>query len=104
MTVTPGQFIQAAAPLILNEPIPMRLFRISQTTNPGYDTYDSAVVCAPDEETARNINPFNGKPMDWTSANFDLWCLIPGDVIVEEIGAAFEGIKQGVVCASFNAG
>lgn len=31
----------------------MKLFLISQTQNNDYDTYDSAVVTAPDEETAK---------------------------------------------------
>jgi len=31
----------------------MKLFLISQDENDGYDTYDSAVVCAKDEEAAK---------------------------------------------------
>ncbi|MFA6125419.1 hypothetical protein [Sphingomonas sp.] len=38
----------------------MKLFLISQNQNYDYDTYDSAVVAAPDEETARLMNPRNG--------------------------------------------
>ena len=30
----------------------MKLFLITQEHNKGYDSYDSAVVAAPDEETA----------------------------------------------------
>lgn len=35
----------------------MKLFKIWQTENNGYDTYDSAVVAAESEEDAVNINP-----------------------------------------------
>ena len=35
----------------------MKLYLLKQNTNEGYDTYDSCVVCAKDEETARHIHP-----------------------------------------------
>ncbi len=35
----------------------MNLYRISQTVNDEYDNFDSAVVCAESEESARNIHP-----------------------------------------------
>lgn len=38
----------------------MKLFLISQTQNNDYDTCDSAVVAAPDEETARSTTPAMG--------------------------------------------
>lgn len=82
----------------------MKLYRISQTQNLGYDTYDSAVVCAPNEETARNIHPGEAK-MLFGRTGFDrTWCSMPEDVLVEYIGKATKGINQGVIVASFNAG
>ena len=82
----------------------MKLFKIWQTVNNDYDTYDSAVVIATDEDDARKINPGNidgfvpVKPAD-----YDSWCGI-GDVKVEYLGEAKEGAKRSIVCASFNAG
>ena len=35
----------------------MKLYKISQTFNSGYDTYDCAIVCAKSEDVARNIIP-----------------------------------------------
>ena len=84
----------------------MELFLISQSENNDYDTYDSAVVCAPGETVARNMNPRDGEPMtdkDWDYA-YSSWCSSPDKVKVEHIGKALEGAKQGVVCSSFNAG
>lgn len=85
----------------------MKLYRISQTENVDYDTYDSAVVAAPDEHTARIMNPATGEEKtEWLRENnpFEEWCYSPDQVTVEYIGEAAEGIKQGVICASFNAG
>lgn len=84
----------------------MKLFKISQAENHDYYTYDSAVVAAPDEATARGMNPCpqSGKLITaWVDAS-DFWCSSPDAVIVEYIGEAAEGTKQGVICASFNAG
>ena len=81
----------------------MKLFLISQSQNWEYDTYEEAVVIAENEEEARNMNPGTGKPMtekDWTSSK---WCDSPEHVKVEYLGESISN-KQGVVCASFNAG
>ena len=82
----------------------MKLFLISQDQNNGYDTYDSAVVAAPDEETARYMDPSSGEPMDRWTAWGDTWCDGHQYVSVRYIGEAADGVAQGVVCASFNAG
>jgi hypothetical protein len=81
----------------------MNLYLISQKANNGYDTYDSAVVAAPDEETARQMNPGNGEPMKW-GEKWTSWAYAPEQVTVGLLGTAVEGTKQGVICASFNAG
>ena len=82
----------------------MKLFLISQKENSGYDTYESAVVAAPDEETARVLYPGNGLPIsDWHDWRGD-WATDPANVNVEYIGEALPGTTQGVICASFNAG
>jgi hypothetical protein len=85
----------------------MNLYKISQDANSGYDTFDSAVVCAENEEIARNMDPA-GSPdedlpnlMDWHNHPGCLWCESPDLVKVELIGSAAPKLPQGVICASF---
>jgi hypothetical protein len=90
----------------------MKLWLISQDANSGYETYDSAVVAAPDADTARLIHPgggerwhpdrgwvynmgHDGHGWGWTT---------PDRVAVRLVGEALPEIAEGVVCASFNAG
>ena len=77
----------------------MNLYLISQTQNDNYDTFDSAVVAAEHPAKARIMNPGGiNKEIDlstWTSPEF---------VKVELIGEAIHGTKEGVICASYNAG
>ena len=75
----------------------MKLFKIWQTENNGYDTYDSAVVAAKSEEDAVNINPAH-------NPNFYHSWASPDKVRVEYLGTAKPGTKRGVICASFNTG
>jgi hypothetical protein len=84
----------------------MKLFLISQDENQNYETYDSAVVAAPDEESARQMDP-GGKNGAFTNFPFEVypnWCSSPNWVTVKLIGDAVPGLPLGVVCASFNAG
>ena len=76
----------------------MNLYKISQTVNNGYDTYDSAVVCAISKEKAKQIQP--STVGDWYALS---WCAVK-DVGVKYIGKAGKDIPVGVVMASFNAG
>lgn len=80
----------------------MKLFLISQDSNNDYDTYDSAVVAAEDEATARLMSPAGGM-QDWGKA-FSSWCIFPERVKVDYIGEAKPDTEQGVICASYNAG
>lgn len=82
----------------------MKLYVISQGKNRDYDTYDTAVVSAPDEEIARNMNPADGKPMTKWGRAFSSWCSSPDDVSVRYLGEAADSVGVGVVCASFNSG
>lgn len=83
----------------------MNLYLISQNTHNGYDTYDSAVVCAHDSGAARLVHPDRDAVEDWPLDRWKLKCWVhPDRVMVELIGVAREGIPAGVVCASFNAG
>lgn len=74
----------------------MNIYYISQNVNNEWDTYESAVVAAPDENTARNMHPSGDD--DYTT---EMWCE-PKDVIVKYLGEAAEGIAQGVICAEFS--
>ena len=84
----------------------MKLFLISQTENNDYDTFDSAVVAAPDEDTARLLDPgsFDGKPYTEWDKHYSTWCRSPEQVSVRYLGEADPDIGLGVICASFNAG
>lgn len=86
----------------------MKLFKISQTINNDYDTFDSAIVCAVDEFAARRIHPIegwgcHGREVAWQKEQ-GCWAKSADDVQVEEIGIAKDGAEEGVVLASFNAG
>ena len=100
----------------------MKLYKLSQEINNHYDTYDSVIVCAENEEEARKIHPAHyvthyrdgawygtysrppfeeyeeGYSSNWV--NFDQIDKIK----VEYIGEASKDIKKGVILASFNAG
>lgn len=84
----------------------MNLYLISQTENRDYDTYDSAVVCAPDENAARYMCPTGDvlTKENWADKCRWHWCLSPDVVSVELLGKANKNISVGVVCASFHAG
>jgi hypothetical protein len=81
------------------------LWLISQDQNTGYDTYDSAVVCAETEEDAKRIHPdgrVNDKP---ERKDFSDWA--PPEKVRAAILASSPayGVEAGaVICASFNAG
>ena len=75
----------------------MFLYLISQSVHGDYDTYDSAVVAAKSKKAARQITPASS----WDSSS---WCNSPDQVEVKLIGKASREVKEGVICASFNAG
>ncbi len=78
----------------------MKLYKLTQSVNNGYDTYDSVVVAARSAKAARMIHPAK-ENWDGTNDEWGDWCDVE-DVVVEEIGTA--KLKTGVVLASFNAG
>ncbi len=79
----------------------MKLWIIWQEENNGYDTYDSAVVAAENEEAARLTLP--SEYGTWGDRHPD-WASTPDKVNVRLIGEALPEVVAGVVCASFNAG
>lgn len=78
----------------------MKLWKISQTANDGYDTYDSAVVAAETEDEARLMHPDGGA---LRNSLYDSWVRHPEDVKVEYLAYAV-GLDAGIILASFNAG
>jgi len=103
----------------------MKLYKLSQDLNNNYDTYDSCVVCAENEDEARMIHPsefvthyddenwygtYSGgdqKGKEYvTEDSFPTWVLRSqvNLIKVEYLGEADKKLKKGVVCASFNAG
>lgn len=84
----------------------MKLWKISQTENTNYDTYDSAIVAAETEDEAKLMHPIEGESiieMNHPSWGGD-WVNDPAVVTAIFIGDAKEGTEKGVVLASFNAG
>ncbi len=81
----------------------MNIYLISQCVNQDYDTYDSAVVVAKTEEDARDTSPRGGK-VNWPGGNYGSWASKREEVSVELLGEAKEDLREGVICASFNAG
>ena len=83
-----------------------KLWLLTQNVNTGYDTYDSAVVCADTEEDARQITPdwkwISGKLGD---SRYTAWAFKPEEVMAKYIGEADPSVTVGeVVISSFNAG
>ena len=102
----------------------MNIYRLTQTDNVGYDSYDSMVVVAENEKDARRIHPnqilevrgdldrdewftWAGAP-DWTGrqpyTRTD-WADKPSGVYVEWLGWAISTLNTTqIICSSFNAG
>jgi hypothetical protein len=80
------------------------VYLVSQDIVTGWDTYDSFICTAQDEEEARNLYPGGGTLLELPCFYHD-W---PGQdqkssIRVVQIGISFVQDTQ-VVCASFNAG
>lgn len=86
----------------------MKLFKISQSVNTGYDTYDSSIVCAKDEVEARKYHPDGRKHADekgdFVDDGWPSWADRVSQVEVIHIGTASPTCPIGIVLSSFNAG
>lgn len=81
---------------------PRYLFRMTRPDLGGYDTYDSCIVCAANEEAARKIHPSGGNyPPSFMKRS---WVCDPARLKVELLGVAVSGTPSGVLLASFVAG
>lgn len=99
----------------------MKIFLLTQSEDTGYDSYDSAVVIAEDEEQAKHscvcgFHKYHDGKFWFEYADgrqekegeedqpvCSGWAL-PKHITVKYIGEAKEGSEQGVVCSSYNAG
>lgn len=85
----------------------MKLWLLTQNANNEYDTYDSCVVAAENEDDARTIHPGDyykdTTVTDEEPKLYDSWTKL-SNVTVFLLGDAKEGIKRGAICSSFNAG
>ena len=77
----------------------MKLYRVWQNKNNGYDTYDSAVIAATGINRAKRISI-----EEFHRELFSAWVGDIKDVHASEIGEAKEGVYEGVIVSSFNAG
>lgn len=91
----------------------MNIYLLTQNTNTGYDTFDSCVVAAPDEATARTLHPrggrnWNGRAWAWSDGTLgyarEFEWTDPDNVTVKHVGTALADQSVGVICASYNAG
>lgn len=90
----------------------MNIYLLTQNVNKGWDTWDSIVVVAKDEQEARMTHPryseswsFAERYKNWNGIedSYGGWCNA-SKVEVKLIGKALEGMERQVLCASFNAG
>lgn len=104
----------------------MKIYKISQNINTGYDTYDSAVVVAENEDEAKRIPPYfsygfkniyydEEKKQFWNKSfednviylfedEFGTWTNDLSKIKVEYLGEAKKELERGIIVASFNAG
>jgi hypothetical protein len=90
----------------------MEIYLLTQSSNQGYDTYDSCVVIASSQEEAKLMHP--GHDHIWVGHTWksmgNSWCFDdrtwanPEDISVEWIGTAPPDATPKVILASFNAG
>lgn len=78
----------------------MNIYKISQDYNNNWDTYDSAVVIAENEEAAALTSPCDYRK----SLCAGVWVDSPEKVKVELLGKARAGEKPRIVVASYKAG
>lgn len=84
----------------------MNLYLISQNINGERYVYDSAIVCAENEDMARMIHPQDSMQFYhsewWKEVRFYRDWVAPEQVIVRLIGVADKTVNKGVLCASLN--
>lgn len=82
----------------------MNIYLLTQTLNIGYDTYDSCVVAAANEQDAVKIHP-SEYIKDISEWGYEWVHYSDRDKVeVKLLGKAAKGIKEGLIWSSFNAG
>ena len=92
----------------------LKLWKLSQEHNNGYETFDSAVVVAASFTNAVLLHPagdkiqWNGSEWVWADDGTDFgmnsW-VNPDNVTVQHVGEAGPGLEEGdVICASYWSG
>ena len=83
----------------------MNIYLLEQSENNDYDTHDSLVVIAENEEEAKKIHPDSD---GWTNNYWNTWASSPDKVKCTFLGKAskecIEKAHGNIVLASFNAG
>lgn len=98
----------------------MKIYKLEQDDCRGYDTYDSAIVVAEDEEAAKRMSPddryfWKEEEQRWAETDYEDpdpelrwtrrdWTSNLALIKVTLCGEASPGIPRGVLLASFNAG
>ena len=91
----------------------MKIYLLKQDINYDYDTFDSAVVVANNEDDARTIHPneYGVKFKRWWAeqgswGDDDVWVAYSeiDKIKVTYLGEAEKSLKRGVIISSFNAG
>ena len=91
----------------------MNIYLLTQDVENGYDTFDSCVVIAANEELARNTHPYtevytyvdgeeHNSYREQRKSASRAWAQYSKDISVELLGTADK--EPGVILASFNAG
>lgn len=91
----------------------MNIYLVSQNDNNGWDTFDSFVCYASNEEEARRMLPDTGvllKPNEYWDKDgkhdnkYSTWALNLNSVNVKLLGSNVDITESKVILASFNAG
>ena len=77
-----------------------KIFLLTQTENKNYNTFDSCVVVALNEEDAKTLY-FNEKEFEGFSTWAKEICFY-NKIECIEIGIAYDQQKRGVICSSFS--
>jgi hypothetical protein len=90
----------------------MKIYKLTQDVNSGYDTYDGMIVIAKDENQAILMYPsyenimseeYDFSDNEWPGHSYS-WANKHSDVKIELLGNAGKNSKCRIVLASFNAG
>ena len=88
----------------------MEIYKVSQTDNNSYDTYDSFVCYAEDKEQASKMLPdskyatWYTPPKEGETYGRGEWAISPETVTVVHLGTTYDDVAPSVILASFNAG